>query len=152
MTILPPQSGIVLELGGVVLDVNDLELEAAFWGAVLGEEPGPVRGGGGWVTVGSLDSTTSLVLQKVPETKVVKNRCHICFVVDNVDEAIRQIEALGGRLISEPRPGGGVTMADPEGNEFCIGAFRRSKEGKRESGVWIPVSAGMTVAQLLVAI
>ena len=22
-------------------------------------------------------------------------------------------------------------MADPEGNEFCIGAFRRTKDGKR---------------------
>ncbi len=120
-----------MELGGVTLDVNDIRLEGAFWGAMLGEEPGPLRHKDGWLTVGSLDSTTFLVLQKVPEGKVVKNRCHMCFVVPNVDEAVRRIEALGGRRISEPRPGGGVTMADPEGNEFCIGSFRRSKEGKR---------------------
>ena len=54
--------GIVLETGAVVLDVHDIQREAAFWGAVLGEEPGPLRGGGGWLTVGALDSTTSLVL------------------------------------------------------------------------------------------
>ncbi len=126
-----PSGGIVLEIGAVTLDVEDIEREGAFWGAMLGEEPGPVRSGGGWLTVGSLDSTTLLVLQKVPEPKVVKNRCHMCFVVPDVDDAMLRIEALGGRRISEPRPGGGVTMADPEGNEFCIGSFRRSKDGKR---------------------
>ena len=123
--------GIVLETGGVVLDVDDIEREADFWGAMLGEEPGPTRSGGVWLTVGSLDSKTSLVLQKVPEPKVVKNRCHMCFIVPNVDKAVNRILALGGSPVSGPRPGGGVTMADPEGNEFCIGAFRRTKDGRR---------------------
>jgi len=123
--------GIVRELGAVTLDVNDLEREAAFWGEMLGEEPGPVRGDGGWVTVGTLSDDTWLVLQKVPEPKVVKNRAHMCFLVTDVGEAMARIVALGGKQISEPRPGGGVTMADPEGNEFCVGAFRRTKEGVR---------------------
>ena len=122
---------IVLETASITLDVEDIEREARFWGAMLGETPGPLRSGGGWVTVGSLDSTTALILQKVPEPKVVKNRCHICFVVADVDEAIRRIVELGGSLVSEPRQGGGVTMADPEGNEFCIGSFRRTKDGER---------------------
>ena len=123
--------GVVLETASVVLDVDDVEQEAAFWGAVLGEEPGPLRGEGAWVTVGSLDTTTHLVLQKVPESKVVKNRCHMCFVVFDVGEAIRQIVSLGGKQVSGPRTGGGVTMADPEGNEFCIGGFRRTRDGER---------------------
>ena len=112
--------GIVVETAAVTLDVCDIEREATFWSAILGEEPGPPRGGGGWLTVGSLDSTTSLVLQKVPESKVVKNRCHVCFIVQDVNEAVRQIVALGGSVVSKPRSGGGVTMADPEGNEFCV--------------------------------
>ena len=125
--------GVVLETGGMVIDVNDIVKEAAFWGAMLGEEPGPRRSGGGWLTVGSLSSNTQFVLQKVPEAKLVKNRCHMCFFVADVDEAVRRVEALGGSLLSGPRPGGGVTMADPEGNEFCIGSFnlRRTKEGHR---------------------
>ena len=129
----PPVSGrgVVLETALVVLDVDAIEHQAAFWSAMLGEKPGRRRSGGGWLTVGSLDSTTSLVLQKVPEPKIVKNRCHMCFVVPDVYEAVRQIVALGGSVISGPRIGDGVTMADPEGNEFCIGAFRRTKDGKR---------------------
>lgn len=122
---------VVRELSGVVLDVHDLERLGAFWGAVLGELPGKPRNNGGWLTVGNIAGTAWLVLQKVPEHKVVKNRVHIDFRVDDVNEAISLIEALGGRRISEVRDSGGVTMADPEGNEFCIGAFRRDKEGRR---------------------
>ncbi len=123
--------GAILETSAVVLDVHEIERQAAFWGAVIGEEPGPLRGEGKWLTVGSLGSTTHLVLQKVPETKNLKNRCHLDFYVQDVERAVREIVALGGSKLSKPRPGGGVTMADPEGNEFCIGAFRRTKEGKR---------------------
>ena len=122
---------VVLETASITLDVDDIEREATFWSAMLGEKPGPLRGDGGWITVGSLDSATALVLQKVPESKVVKNRCHMCFIVPDVDEAVRRIVELGGSRMSEPRQGGGVTMADPEGNEFCIGSFRRAKDGKR---------------------
>ena len=124
-------SGAIVRDFGVTIDVNDLELEAAFWGAVIGEEPGPIRSEGGWLTVGDLGDGAMLVLQKVPEPKTVKDRIHLDFRVEDVNEAIVRITALGGSQISEPRVGGGVTMADPEGNEFCIGAFRRSKEGVR---------------------
>ena len=124
-------NGVVLETGAVVLDVNDIEKESAFWSALIGYEPGPLRGDRGWVTVGALSSTTLLVLQRVPEPKAVKNRCHLDFRVADVDEALRQIIAIGGSQVSEIRPGGGVTCADPEGNEFCIGAFRRDKSGRR---------------------
>ena len=120
-----------METGAVVLDVSDIEREADFWGALIGENPGPLRSEKGWLTVGSLGPGTFLVLQKVPESKAVKNRCHLDFIVSDVDQAIREIVALGGSRASEPSPGGGVTMTDPEGNEFCIGAFRRTEEGKR---------------------
>ena len=123
--------GVVLETSAVVLNVEDIERQAAFWGAVIGEEPGPLRGEGEWLTVGSLGSTTHLVLQRVPEAITLENRCHLDFYVQDVEQAVRQIVALGGSKLSKPRPGGGVTMADPEGNEFCVGAFRRTKEGKR---------------------
>ena len=41
----PSLSGnsIVLEAAAIVLDVADIESETAFWGAMLGQEPGPLR-------------------------------------------------------------------------------------------------------------
>ncbi len=122
---------IVRELGAVVIDVDDIKRMATFWGQMLGQEPGQIRHDGGWLTVGTLEGPVWLTLQKVPEPKTVKNRVHLDFRVDDVDKAIARIVDLGGHQISEPRVGGGVTMADPEGNEFCIGAFRRTKEGER---------------------
>jgi predicted enzyme related to lactoylglutathione lyase len=123
--------GIAREFAGAVIDVNDLELEAAFWGAMLGEEPGPIRSDGSWVTIGTLGGPAKLVLQKVPELKTIKDRIHIDFHVDDVDVAIARIVELGGSQLGDAKISGGVTMADPEGNEFCIGAFRRSKESVR---------------------
>jgi predicted enzyme related to lactoylglutathione lyase len=124
-------TGIAREFGAVVIDVNDLELEAAFWGEMIGEEPGPLRGDGGWITIGTLAGGAMLTLQMVPEPKSIKDRLHLDFHVDDLDAAIARIIKLGGSQLTEPRVGGGVTMADPEGNEFCIGAFRRNKQGVR---------------------
>ena len=126
--------GVVQELGGVVIDCHDLQKLGAFWGAVLGEDPGRPRHGNGWLTVGTVAGNAWLVLQKVPEAKLIKNRVHMDFRVTDVDAAVARILALGGRRLGEPRDSGGVTMADPEGNEFCIGAFRRNHEGKRLAG------------------
>ena len=117
-------------MGAVVIDVNDLERVSAFWGDLLGGEPSEPRSGGDWVTVGSLGHLW-LVLQRVPEFKMAKNRVHMDFLVDEVDRAIAHIVGLGGSKVSGRGVGGAVTMADPEGNEFSIGAFRRTKQNKR---------------------
>ena len=48
-------NAIVREFGAVVVDVSDLVRMGAFWGAVLGQQPGPPRSGGDWLTVGPLE-------------------------------------------------------------------------------------------------
>jgi predicted enzyme related to lactoylglutathione lyase len=61
----------------------------------------------------------------VPEAKTVKNRVHLDIVVGDVEVAPSRIESLGGR---RRRPDADFneygyscrTMADPEGNEFCL--------------------------------
>jgi predicted enzyme related to lactoylglutathione lyase len=61
----------------------------------------------------------------VPEPKTVKNRLDLDLAVDDVEAATARIEALGGRRL---RPEADFneygycwrTMADPEGNEFCL--------------------------------
>jgi predicted enzyme related to lactoylglutathione lyase len=117
----------------VVLDVGDIERAANFWGALLGQEPGPPRANGKFLTVGALTGTTWLVLQHVPEDKMVKNRVHLDLTVADVDAAVNCILTLGGKKVCEVREGGGhfVTMADPDGNEFCVAAYARSRTGER---------------------
>ena len=54
-------NGIILEHSAVVIDVNDLAQAAAFWGGLLGQEPGAPRSGGGWLTVGILEGDIGVV-------------------------------------------------------------------------------------------
>lgn len=65
-----------------------------------------------------------LILQRVPEEKIAKNRMHIDIVDDDVEGEVARLEALGGRRLHDGvrRMGGvqWVTLADPEDNEFCV--------------------------------
>ncbi len=105
----------------VTLDVADLDRAARFWTALLGvgvrerdpqfvwlERPGR--------------SEPSLVLQRVPEPKTAKNRCHVDLTSADPDATVAAIEALGGRVLHEVvEPGYAlVVVADPDDNEFCV--------------------------------
>ena len=112
----------IAELGGTVIDVNDLELEKAFWQAALGVEIGGDFEG--FVFFKPQKGRSGLNLQKVPEIKSIKNRVHIDLEVADLDQGVRDLEELGAKVI-RPKPDEGfqwVVMADPEGNEFCVSA------------------------------
>lgn len=62
--------------------------------------------------------------QQVPETKVGKNRVHVCLTPELTrDEEVERVITLGARFVSDhrhPDGTGWVVLADPEGNEFCV--------------------------------
>jgi len=105
---------------GIALDADDIELLAAFWCSLLGVpvaeqfddwirlEPGR---GGGYLAFQPREEPSSGFPVR-PDVEV-----------DDLDEATRRIEALGGRLVDVVEESEGDThhvMADPEGNEFCL--------------------------------
>lgn len=59
-----------------------------------------------------------LYFQKVPERKVGKNRLHLDLRADDVEEEAARLIHLGARELH--RSSTWITLADPEGNEFCI--------------------------------
>jgi Glyoxalase-like domain len=65
-----------------------------------------------------------LFFQKIPEGKTVKNRVHLDLHVgaDRCEGETERLEALGARKLwfSDDRGGPCWTMADVEGNEFCV--------------------------------
>ena len=71
-----------------------------------------------------LGGTGRLLLQQVPEGKTVKNRVHLDVNVgkEHIDAKVAELTALGAReLYKVDEPGAfHTTMADPEGNEFCV--------------------------------
>ena len=71
------------------------------------------------------DHGTALLFIPVPEGKTVKNRVHLDLQPQDCsrDEQVERALALGGTVVEDHRTPDGlgwVTMADPEGNEFCI--------------------------------
>jgi Glyoxalase-like domain len=65
-----------------------------------------------------------IFFQQVPEPKSVKNRWHVDVWVgaDNVPSAVETLAGRGATYLHDGQQGPHrwVTMADPEGNEFCL--------------------------------
>jgi hypothetical protein len=70
------------------------------------------------------DQGPRLFFQRVPEGKSAKNRVHLDVHVGpaNVEAETRRLTRLGAQQLwtSNDRGGPCITMADPEGNEFCV--------------------------------
>ncbi|WP_394939935.1 VOC family protein [Psychromicrobium sp. YIM B11713] len=65
-----------------------------------------------------------MLFQSAPEEKTVKNRVHLDIRVtgNSKDEVRASLEARGARFLwhASQGPHAWYTMADPEGNEFCV--------------------------------
>ncbi|MEV6325723.1 VOC family protein [Nocardia sp. NPDC051787] len=65
-----------------------------------------------------------VLFQFVPEAKTVKNRMHLDIRVGDEHRAaeVERLVGIGAKILHEGRQGPytWVTMADPEGNEFCV--------------------------------
>ena len=106
----------------LVLDTNDARALAPFWAAALHYREHE-SWDGGVVLVPEEGAGPPLVLQQVPETKGPKNRMHLDITTDEVEPEVQRLEGLGARRISgmqQDGPTSYLTLADPEGNEFCV--------------------------------
>src|SRR5439155_15073815 len=128
---LPPaadgKKSAIGRVGWIQIDCPDPERLAAFWTEVLGVDiEGRLGSPPQFVNLErQFPDAPYLSFQRVPEPKVGKNRVHLDLVVEDVESATLRIASLGGR---RRRPEGDFneygyrwrTMADPEGNEFCL--------------------------------
>ncbi|HEY3506807.1 MAG TPA: VOC family protein [Actinocatenispora sp.] len=122
----------------LAIDCADPAGLARFWCAVLGYEVREVDEEDGFVAIGSPlvpegkerpgPVPPVLTFARVPEGKVVKNRLHIDVNATDVeqDEEVRRLLDLGATHADVGQTGeeSWVTLADPEGNEFCVLAGR----------------------------
>ena len=107
----------------LVLDCVDPEKLMGFWRDALGYRVHYVDRS--LVVLVPQDVNASpLLLQRVPEPKAGKNRMHVDIVTEDVEVEIERLKALGARRLHDGvrsfGPTRWVTVADPEGNEFCV--------------------------------
>jgi predicted enzyme related to lactoylglutathione lyase len=108
----------------VVLDCADADALAPFWSAVLGYDSGHRVTQFVVLNPPPSDPRPPLILQQVPEPKVVKNRSHMDLHVADVEATRARLLALGATMVDPNKRCIGdhcwYVMADPEGNEFCL--------------------------------
>lgn len=108
----------------VTIDCADTYRLGGFWADVLDttlnedDKPGDPE---------ALVAATGITILfiAVPDTKTVKNRVHLDLQPQDRtrDEEVERILALGATLVADrrrPDGTGWVTLADIEGNEFCV--------------------------------
>ena len=109
-------------------DSLDAYAMSVFWAGILdfAEDPeDPNQPGDEECMILSADGGQRLLFIEVPDAKQVKNRVHLDLkpAEGSRDEELERLLRLGSRRVADHRREDGtgwVTLADPEGNEFCI--------------------------------
>ena len=109
----------------ITFDCRDAHALATFWSAVVGRPLHPDDNPGDpEAVVPGEDGMPNLLFEVVPESKQVKNRVHLDLMPDHPRDAeVERLLGLGATLVADhrrPDGTGWATLADPEGNEFCV--------------------------------
>ncbi|MGW9249048.1 VOC family protein [Streptomyces badius] len=116
----------------ITIDCADAYALGAFWAQVLGAPLSDEDSPGDPEALVEAPGAAILFVQ-VDEPKQTKNRVHLDIQPDDRsrDEEVERLLALGATLVADhrkPNGRGWATLADPEGNEFCVecGAAERA--------------------------
>jgi predicted enzyme related to lactoylglutathione lyase len=105
----------------VVIDCADPLALSDFWAKATGYAMQESDDRWAWIKAED-GSAVEIGFQRVPEPKSGKNRVHLDLHTDDEEREAKRIEALGARrlYVSDNPEDIFITLADPEGNEFCV--------------------------------
>ena len=113
----------MLRVGSIVIRVDDLPRQVAFWSAALDYEPRPADDGD-FVLLRARDGIgPNISLDRVRSTVQVPPRIHLDLYTDDQAGQVGRLKALGATEVhwdKRPSDADYVIMADPEGNRFCV--------------------------------
>jgi catechol 2,3-dioxygenase-like lactoylglutathione lyase family enzyme len=113
----------MLSIGSIVIRVDDLQRQMAFWQAALGFVPRPAPEDD-FVILQSPDGKgTCISLDRVPSTVHIPPRIHLDLYTQDQSGEVERLLGLGATRVEwskRPADADYVIMADPEGNRFCV--------------------------------
>jgi predicted enzyme related to lactoylglutathione lyase len=111
-----------LHIGSVVIRVDDLAKQAAFWEAALGYRRRPEPDATSQMLVPPDGTGPNVNLDVRPATAQSRPRIHLdLYATDQEAEVDRLLRLGASRVEWNPPPGiDYVVLADPEGNRFCV--------------------------------
>lgn len=110
-----------LSIEMVTFDCADPDALAAWWADVTGGEVNAVAPGE-FVMV-SQEKGPTLGFQRVPDPTPGKNKVHLDFASQDKEAEVKRLVAAGAKELGRNSFGpefDWVTLADPEGNAFCV--------------------------------
>lgn len=114
---------MTLTLGMINFDTSDPESLGQWWAEQTGAQI-VQNHDGGFVVVAGGNLSLLLAFQKVPDPTPGKNRVHLDVSTPDLEAEVERLQAAGATLVG--RRGDEsfrwVTMADPDGNQFCVAA------------------------------
>ena len=131
---------MAMHIHNITVDCGDARALAGFWSTLLGwnvyydDDPEVV------LAPSFPYDGVGMLFIPVPEGKTAKNRLHLDLSPDHGtrDEMVEVAVAAGATVVGDHRRDDGsgwVTLADPEGNEFCI-ERGRAEVGPRAPRAW----------------
>lgn len=121
MTLLPVRSGAMnLTVAMVTVDSHDPGTLAAWWAGVVGGEVD--RSAGPSFYLLRREPGPWFGFQHVADPTPGKNRLHVDLEAADVDAAVAELTRAGAGLVGWRGDDGfrWATLADPDGNEFCV--------------------------------
>jgi catechol 2,3-dioxygenase-like lactoylglutathione lyase family enzyme len=113
----------MLSIGSIVIRVDDLQRQMAFWQAALGFVPRHAPEDD-FVILQSPDGKgTCISLDRVPSTVHIPPRIHLDLYTQDQSSEVERLLGLGATRVEwskRPADADYVIMADPEGNRFCV--------------------------------
>jgi predicted enzyme related to lactoylglutathione lyase len=116
----------MLRVGSIVIRVDDLPRQVAFWTAALGyvSREDPSAPGADFALLHAADRTgPNVSLDRVPAAVPVPPKIHLDLYADDQAAEVERLKGLGATEVhwdKRPPDADYVIMADPEGNRFCV--------------------------------
>lgn len=114
-----------LDIAAITFDCADAQRLAEFWSAALDrpiQREGDMAASEFFAMIPGDSSAPTLMFIQVPETKSVKNRVHLDTNTSDPAAEVERLMGLGATFVHEKDEFNfqWTTLADPEGNEFCV--------------------------------
>ncbi|MBP1233058.1 catechol 2,3-dioxygenase-like lactoylglutathione lyase family enzyme [Arthrobacter sp. PvP102] len=113
----------MLSIGSIVIRVDDLPAQMAFWQAALGFEPRHEPEADFVILQPPGGAGTCISLDRVPSSVHIPPRIHLDLYTEDQSGEVQRLLDLGATRIEwskRPADADYVIMADPEGNRFCV--------------------------------
>jgi len=113
----------MIRVGSIVIRVDDLQRQAAFWEAALGyvRRPGDPDD---FILLRPRDGVgPNISLDRVHSTLRIPPRIHLDLYTDDQAREVKRLIGLGATEVhwdKRPPDADYVILADPEGNRFCV--------------------------------